>query len=249
MSGHSKWKKIKHKKEASDSKKGKVYTTLIKEITIAARQGGGDPGFNPRLRSAIMAARQANMPNDNVDRAIKKGTGELEGVSYEEVSYEGYGPAGTALIVEVITDNKNRTVGEIRSMFSKHGGNLGTSGSVGWMFSNKGLISIDKKTVTEEKLMEVALEAGADDIKDEGDVWDVYMNPDHFEAVKGALEKNNIKFLSADVGMIPNATIHLSGKPAEQMMTLIEELEEHDDVKKVYSNFDIDEKELEKMAS
>ena len=250
MSGHSKWKKIKHKKEASDAKKGKIYTTLIKEITIAARQGGGgDPDFNPRLRSAMMAARQANMPSDNVDRAIKKGTGEIEGVIYEEVTYEGYGPGGTALIVEVITDNKNRTVSEIRSFFTRYNGNLGTTGSVAWMFSKKGILSVEKGNATEEKLMEVALEAGAEDIKDEGDSFDVYTTPENFEAVRQALEKNNIKMSSAEVVFIPSSTIHLEGKAAEQMLKLMEALEDHDDVKRVNANFDIDEKEIERIAN
>src|SRR3989338_1126750 len=249
MSGHSKWKKIKHKKEASDAKKGKVYTTLIKEITIAARKGGGDPDFNPSLRAAIITARQANMPSDNVDRAIKKGTGEMEGVSYEEITYEGYGPGGTALIVEVITDNKNRTVGEVRNILTRYNGNMGAAGSVAWMFTKKGVITIDKKNVTEEKLMEVALEAGADDIKDEEDVLEVYTTPENFENVCKALENNKIKNESAEISMISNSTIHLEGKTAERMLNLMEALEEHDDVKKVHANFDIDEKEIEKLAS
>jgi len=249
MSGHSKWKKIKHKKEASDAKKGKVYTTLIKEITIAARKGGGDPDFNPSLRAAIITARQANMPSDNVDRAIKKGTGEMEGVSYEEITYEGYGPGGTALIVEVITDNKNRTVGEVRNILTRYKGNMGAAGSVAWMFTKKGVITIDKKNVTEEKLMEVALEAGADDIKDEEDVFEVYTTPENFENVCKALENNKIKNESAEISMISNSTIHLEGKTAERMLNLMEALEEHDDVKKVHANFDIDEKEIEKLAS
>lgn len=249
MSGHSKWKKIKHKKEASDAKKGKIYTTLIKEITIAARQGGGDPDFNPRLRSAALAARQANMPSDNVDRAIKKGTGEIEGVIYEEITYEGYGPGGTALLVEVITDNKNRTVSEIRSSFTRYNGNLGATGSVGWMFSKKGVLCVEKGNATEEKLMEVALEAGAEDIKDEGDSFDIYTTPENFEGVKEVLEKNKIKLSSAEVVYVPGSTIHLEGKAAEQMLKLMEALEEHDDVKRVNANFDIDEKEIEKIAN
>lgn len=249
MAGHSKWKKVKHKKEAADAKKGKVYTTLIKEITIAAKQGGGDADFNPRLRSAILAARQANMPSDNVERAIKKGTGELEGISYEEVNYEGYGPGGTAVLVEVITDNKTRTVSEIRSMFARYNGNLGSTGSVGWMFSKKGIITVEKKSVSEDKLMEVALEGGADDIKDEQDTFDVYTAPENFEKVRKALEDGKIKMTSAEVAMVPNSTIHLEGKSAENMLELMEDLEDHDDVKKVWANFDIDEKEIEKVAN
>ena len=223
MSGHSKWSTIKRKKGAIDSKRGKIFTKLIKEITLAARLGGGDIEGNARLRSAVMAAKEENMPKDNIDRAIKKGTGELAGgAAYEEVTYEGYGPAGVAVIVDVMTDNKNRTVAEIRHIFSKHGGNLGENGCVAWMFDKKGSIVLDKKTATEDELMEIALEAGADDVRDQGTEWEVVTEPTAFEAVKKAIEQKGWKYLEARVGMIPQNTIKLEAGKAEQMLRLME---------------------------
>ena len=239
MSGHSKWSTIRHKKGAADAKRGKIFTKLIKEITIAARMGGGDQNANPRLRSAILAAKAENMPRDNMDRAIKKGTGELEGVTYEENTYEGYGPGGAAIILESLTDNKNRAVAEIRHIFNKRGGNMGENGCVAWMFDKKGYMGIDKKAVTEEKLMEVALEAGAEDVREEGDTFEVITAPDEFENVKAALDKAEIPYTDAEVTMLPKNTVSLAGKEAEQMIKLMEALEDCDDVQKVYTNADI----------
>jgi YebC/PmpR family DNA-binding regulatory protein len=249
MSGHSKWSTIKRKKGAIDSKRGKIFTKLIKEITLAARLGGGDIEGNARLRSAVLAAKEENMPKDNIDRAIKKGTGELAGgAAYEEVTYEGYGPAGVAVIVEVMTDNKNRTVAEIRHIFSKHGGNLGENGCVAWMFDKKGSIVLDKKKVTEDELMEIALEAGADDVRDQGTEWDVVTEPVAFEAVKRTIEQKGWKCLEARVGMIPQNTIKLEAGKAEQMLRLMEKLEDNDDVQNVYANFDISDEVMEKLS-
>ncbi|MHB8769415.1 MAG: YebC/PmpR family DNA-binding transcriptional regulator [Syntrophales bacterium] len=249
MSGHSKWSTIKRKKGAIDSKRGKIFTKLIKEITLAARLGGGDIEGNARLRSAVLAAKEENMPKDNIDRAIKKGTGELDGgAAYEEVTYEGYGPAGVAVIVEVMTDNKNRTVAEIRHIFSKHGGNLGENGCVAWMFDKKGSIVLDKKTVTEDELMEVALEAGADDVRDQGTEWEVVTEPTAFEAVKKAIDQKGWKYLEARVGMIPQNTVDLEAGRAEQMLRLMEKLEDNDDVQNVYANFDISDEVMEKVS-
>ena len=248
MSGHSKWSTIKRKKGAIDSKRGKIFTKLIKEITLAARLGGGDIEGNARLRSAVLAAKEENMPKDNIDRAIKKGTGELAGgAAYEEVTYEGYGPAGVAVIVEVMTDNKNRTVAEIRHIFSKHGGNLGENGCVAWMFDKKGSIVLDKKTVAEDELMEVGLEAGADDVRDQGTEWEVVTEPMTFEAVKKAIEQRGWKSLEARVGMVPQNTIKLEAGKAEQMLRLMEKLEDNDDVQNVYANFDISDEVMEKL--
>ena len=248
MSGHSKWSTIKRKKGAIDSKRGKIFTKLIKEITLAARLGGGDIEGNARLRSAVLAAKEENMPKDNIDRAIKKGTGELAGgAAYEEVTYEGYGPAGVAVIVEVMTDNKNRTVAEIRHIFSKHGGNLGENGCVAWMFDKKGIIVLDKKTATEDELMEVALEAGADDVRDQGTEWEVVTEPTTFEAVRKAIEQKGWKSLEARVGMVPQNTIKLEAGKAEQMLRLMEKLEDNDDVQNVYANFDISDEVMEKL--
>jgi YebC/PmpR family DNA-binding regulatory protein len=250
MSGHSKWSTIKRKKGAIDSKRGKIFTKLIKEITLAARLGGGDIEGNARLRSAVMAAKEENMPKDNIDRAIKKGTGELAGgAAYEEVTYEGYGPAGVAVIVEVMTDNKNRTVAEIRHVFSKHGGNLGENGCVAWMFDKKGSIVLDKKTVAEDELMEVGLEAGADDVRDQGTEWEVVTEPAAFEAVKRAIEQKGWRYLEARVGMIPQTTIKLEAGKAEQMLRLMEKLEDNDDVQNVYANFDISDEVMEKLST
>jgi len=250
MSGHSKWSTIKRKKGAIDSKRGKIFTKLIKEITLAARLGGSDIEGNARLRSAILAAKEENMPKDNIDRAIKKGTGELAGgAAYEEVTYEGYGPAGVAVIVEVMTDNKNRTVAEIRHIFSKHGGNLGENGCVAWMFDKMGSIVLDKKTATEDDLMEVALEAGAEDVRDQGSEWEIVTEPAAFEAVKKAIDQKQWKYLEAQVGMIPQNTIKLEAGKAEQMLKLMEKLEDNDDVQNVYANFDISDEVMEKLSA
>jgi YebC/PmpR family DNA-binding regulatory protein len=247
MSGHSKWATIKHKKAALDAKRGKLFTRLIKEITIAARNGG-DPDANPRLRTAIAAAKAVSMPADNIKRAIQRGTGELEGGQIEEFTYEGYGPGGAAVLVQVATDNKNRTVSEIRHLFSKHGGNLGESGSVAWMFDRKSQVLVEEDKVTEERLMEIALEAGAEDIKNDGGHWEIVSPPEAHEAVVAALEKAGIPTVSAQIAMIPRSLVKLEGNHARGMLKLSEALEEHDDVQNVYSNFDIDESEMEALA-
>jgi YebC/PmpR family DNA-binding regulatory protein len=244
MSGHSKWATIKHKKGAADAKRGKIFTRLIKEITLAARQSGGNPDYNPRLRAAILEAKAANMPATNTERAIKKGTGELEGVVIEEATYEGYGPGGVAVLVETITDSKNRTASEMRKLFSKHAGNMGEVGCVGWMFQTKGLILLDKKGVTEDKLMEVALEAGAQDIAEDDEAWTVTTDPNGLNAVREALEKAGLIVQSAKVEKIPQNTVRVTGKEAEQNWRLAEALEDHDDVQNVYANFDIDPKDI-----
>jgi YebC/PmpR family DNA-binding regulatory protein len=247
MSGHSKWSTIKHKKGAADAKRGKLFSKLIKEITIAARLGGGDPTINSRLRTVVDKAKTANMPSDNITRAIKKGTGELEGVSYEESVFEGYGPGGVALYIEILTDNRNRTVAEIRYILSKMGGNLGESGCVAWMFTKHGVLTFDKD-VGEEKLMDVCLEAGAEDIKDEEDMFTVITDPSSFEAVKAACQKNSINPLEAEVTMVPQNTVKLEGKDAEKMLKIMEALEDHEDVQNVSANFDIDSKLMEELA-
>ena len=249
MSGHSKWSTIKHKKALKDSKRGKIFTKLIKEITVAARMGGGDINSNPRLRTAVNTAKAQSMPNDNIDRAIKKGTGELEGVNYEEVQYEGYGPAGVAIMLSILTDNRNRTVAEIRNVFNKHGGNLGENGCVGWMFSKKGIITVDKSATTEEKLFELALDAGADDIADGGDLFEVTTAPDALEPVKAALEGASIPVASAEVTMVPQNTLTVRGNDAEQTIKLLEALEDHDDVQKVSANADIPQEEVERLSA
>jgi YebC/PmpR family DNA-binding regulatory protein len=249
MSGHSKWSSIKHKKAAKDAKRGKIFTKMIKEITVAARMGGGDINANPRLRTAVTTARTSSMPSDNIERAIKKGTGELEGVNYEEISYEGYGPAGVAIMVSILTDNRNRTVAEIRNIFDKHGGNLGASGCVAWMFSKKGLITVEKSAAAEERVFEVALEAGADDIGDGGEVFEVTVAPERLEDVKTALEKGGIAVASAEVAMVPQNTITLRGREAEQTLKLLEVLEDHDDVQKVAANVDIPQEEVERLSA
>ncbi len=249
MSGHSKWSTIKHKKAAQDAKRGKIFTKLIKEITVAARLGGGDPAANPRLRAAIEAAKAQNMPKNNIERAIKKGTGELEGVSYEEVTYEGYGPGGVAVLVETITDNRQRTVAEVRHIFAKRGGSMGEPGSVAWIFEKKGLIVIEKSKVDEDTLMDVALEAGAEDIQDSGTEWEIETRPENLEKVKKALEDAGIEILSAEVSMVPSNTIDIQDeKQAEQLMKLMNALEDNDDVQHVYANFDIPDELLEKVA-
>jgi YebC/PmpR family DNA-binding regulatory protein len=245
MSGHSKWHTIKHKKGAADAKRGKIFTRIIKELTVAARAGGGDPDANPRLRTVVAEAKSVNMPADNIKRAIQRGTGELPGVSYEEVTYEGYGPGGAALIIEVLTDNRNRTVGELRHLLSKHGGNLGESNSVAWMFEKKGYIVVEKSKSDEESLMSAALDAGADDMRDDGDSWEVVSPPEGFQAVLEAVKKLGIEPAAAEIAMLPQNYVKLEGKPAQQMVKLMEAVEDHDDTKKVWSNADIEEKEIE----
>ncbi len=249
MSGHSKWSSIKHKKGAADAKRGKIFTKLIREISVSARTGGGDPDGNSRLRTAIAAAKAENMPKDNIERAIKKGTGELEGTHYEETVLEGYGPNGVAILVDVMTDNKNRTVAELRHAFTKHNGNIGTTGCVSWMFSKKGLISLDKDKVDEEKLMEVALEAGAEDINDEESALEIITDVKDFETVRGALDKNGLSYVFAKISMIPQNTVKLQDKEAEQVLKLVEALEDSDDVQDVYSNFDISDEVMERISS
>jgi YebC/PmpR family DNA-binding regulatory protein len=249
MSGHSKWHSIKHKKAAADAKRGKIFTSLIKEITVAARISGGDPDGNPRLRSAILAAKAVNMPSENIKRAIQKGTGELPGQSYEDATYEGYGPGGIAMLVEAVTDNKNRTVSEIRHVFAKHGGNLGESGCVAWMFHKKGYIVVDKAKADEDTLLSIALEAGADDMKESGSTFEIYTGPENYEAVVGALKKNHIEIATSEVSMIPQSYTKLQGKPAQQMIKLMEALDEHDDVQKIHANSEIEDAELEAAAS
>jgi YebC/PmpR family DNA-binding regulatory protein len=249
MSGHSKWSSIKHKKGAADAKRGKIFTKLIREISVSARAGGGDPDGNARLRTAIAAAKTENMPKDNIERAIKKGTGELEGTHYEETVLEGYGPNGVAIIADVMTDNKNRTIAELRHAFAKHNGNIGTTGCVAWMFSKKGLISFDKDKVDEEKLMEVALEAGAEDINDEESTLEIITEVKDFETVRDALDKNGLSYVFAKVSMIPQNTVKLQDKEAEQFLKLVEALEDSDDVQDVYSNCDISDEVMEKISS
>ncbi|MBW2095040.1 MAG: YebC/PmpR family DNA-binding transcriptional regulator [Deltaproteobacteria bacterium] len=248
MSGHSKWSSIKHKKGAADAKRGKIFTRLIREITVAARMGGGDPTGNPRLRSAIAAAKTENMPKENIERAIKKGTGELEGTSYEESSYEGYGPGGVAVLVDCLTDNKNRTVAEVKHAFERHGGNLGEPGCVAWMFDKKGLIVIEKDQVDEEKLLDLALEAGAEDVNDEESEFEVITDPGDFEAVKETIDAANIPYTLAEISMIPKNTVKLEGKKAQQMLNLMQALEDNDDVSNVYANFDIPDEVMEALG-
>ena len=245
MSGHSKWHTIKHKKGATDAKRGKIFTKLIKEITVAARTGGsGDVDANARLRKAVTDAKAQNMPNDTIDRAIKRGTGELEGVNYEEITYEGYGIGGVAILIETMTDNRNRTVAELRHLFSKNGGNLGEAGSVAWIFDKKGYIVVDKKAKPEEELFEIALEAGADDMQDDGESFEILTAPETFEAVSEAVKSAGIEPQAAEVSMIPQNYIHLEGADAKQMLKLYEAIEDHDDVQNVYANFDINEGEM-----
>ncbi len=249
MSGHNKWSSIKHKKGAADAKRGKIFTKLIKEITVAAKTGGGDPDSNARLRTAILAAKAENMPSDNITRAIKKGTGELEGAAaYEDVIYEGYGPGGTALMVEVLTDNKNRTVSDIRHIFTRSNGNLGESGSVAWMFKKKGIVTVPASSTSEDTIMEAGLEAGAEDVISDGDIFMLYTDPSSLESVRSALESKSVKIEKAEISMIPQTTVKLSGKDAETMLKLIENLEDNDDVQKVHSNFDIDDEEMAKLS-
>jgi len=248
MSGHSKWATIKHKKGALDAKRGKIFTRIIREIIMAARIGGGDPDKNPRLRKAVLDAKAANMPGDNVKRAIQRGTGELPGATYEELMMEGYGPGGVAVLVELTTDNRNRTVSEIRHAFGKNGGNLGEAGSVSWMFKKKGDIVVAKSAAKEDDLMNIVLEAGGDDLKDDGENWEILTDPNAFEAVTEALKKANITPISAEVAFVPDNYIKLEGHQANTMIRLIEALEELDDVQQVFSNFDVDVEKLEEVA-
>jgi YebC/PmpR family DNA-binding regulatory protein len=248
MSGHSKWATIKHKKGALDARRGKIFTKLIKEITVAARISGGDPDSNPRLRTAVAAAKAENMPADNIKRAIQKGTGELPGATYEESVYEGYGPGGVALMMEVATDNKNRTLSEIRHILSKHGGNLGANGCVAWMFHKKGYIVVEKEKADEATLLDLITEAGADDMAEDGSNWEVFSAPDKFQHVLDRLKAGGITPGAAEVSMVPQTHVKLTGKEAHQMMRLMEELEDHEDVQHVYANFDIEEAELQTLA-
>ncbi len=249
MSGHSKWATIKHKKAATDAKRGKIFTRLIKEITVAARHGGGDLETNPRLRGAVNTAKAENMPAENIKRAIQRGTGELPGVVFEEVTFEGYGPHGVALIVEVATDNRNRTVSELRHAFSRNGGNLGESNSVAWMFRKRGSIIVPKSSASEDQLMNIVLDAGAEDLRDDGDTWEIVCLPESFDAVLEAVKNAKFEVAVSEVTMLPQNYIKLEGKDAAQMIRLVEALEDHEDVQHVYSNFDIDEHELEQVSN
>ena len=245
MSGHSKWHSIKHKKGAADAKRGKLFTRIIKELTVAARDGGGDPDSNPRLRTVVADAKAANMPADNIKRAIRRGTGEEPGVHYEEVTYEGYGPGGAALMVEVLTDNKNRAVGEIRHLLTKHGGNLGSANSVAWLFDKRGYVLVDREAVDEEALMTAAIDAGADDFRDDGGNWEIISAPESFDAVAAAVRALGVEPTAAQVAMLPQNSVVLEGKPAQQMMKLMDALEDLDDTRHVWSNFDVSDKEIE----
>jgi len=245
MSGHSKWATIKHKKAATDARRGKAFTKIIRELTIAARSGGGDPNTNPRLRTAVAAAKNENMPNDNIERAIQRGTGQLEGETLEEVTYEGYGPGGVGMLVQVVTGNRNRAAGEIRHLFSKNGGNMAETGAVNWMFQRKGDISVAKDAADEEKMMGIVLDAGAEDLRDDGSLWEVVTPPEAFEKVREALAANGIAPASAEVAWVPQNYVKLTGQQAQQMLRMMEAMEEHDDVQHVYANFDIDEKEIQ----
>jgi YebC/PmpR family DNA-binding regulatory protein len=245
MSGHSKWHSIKHKKEATDAKRGKIFTRYIKEITIAARLGGGDPEANPRLRHAIDGAKSVNMPSDNIKKAIQRGIGELDGVTYEASTYEGYGPGGVAILVEVLTDNKNRSVAEVRYVFGKYNGNLGENGCVGWMFARKGLIIVDRGLIEEDELLEIVLESGAEDLKIEGETYEVITTVEEFDQVLKAIKDRNLDIESSEIAMIPSSFVKLEGKQAESMLRLFEKLEDLDDVQNVWANFDITEEDIE----
>ena len=245
MSGHSKWATIKHKKAATDAKRGKAFTKIIRELSIAARSGGADPDSNPRLRTAIQAAKNENMPNDNIERAILRGTGQLEGEQLEEVMFEGYGPGGVGLLVSVVTSNRNRTVGELRHMLSKNGGNMAVTGAVGWMFQRKGDIIVPKTAADEDKMMGIVLDAGAEDLRDDGSAWEVTTPPEAFEKVRDALAAAGIKPDTAEVSWVPQNYVKLAGQQAQQMIRLVETLEEYDDVQHVYANFDVDESEIQ----
>ena len=249
MSGHSKWASIKHKKAAADAKRGKIFTKIIRELSVAARIGGGDPDANPRLRKAVSDAKGVNMPADNIKRAIQKGTGELEGVTYDEITYEGYGPGGVAILLEILTDNRNRTVSELRHIFSKNGGNIGESGCVAWMFKRKGYLVVEKSRASEDSLLNIILDAGAEDLREDGSNYEIFTPPDRYEDVVEALEKNKIEIAASNLGQIPQNYIKLAGKQAQQLLRLMEELEDHDDVQNVWANFDIDEEEIAKYSN
>jgi len=248
MSGHSKWHTIKHKKGAADAKRGKIFTRLIKELTVAARSGGGDPDMNPRLRTIVAEAKANNMPRENIERAIRRGTGEEPGVSYEEIMYEGYGPGGVALMIQTLTDNKNRTVGEIRFLLGKYNGNLAAENSVAWMFSRKGQIVVERAGVDEEKLLNAVLEAGADDMNEDGGVFEIISAPESFEAVRDAVKAAGVEPASAEIAMVPQNYVKLTGNEAKTMLKLFEAVDDHDDVQHVWANFDIEEKEIEALA-
>ncbi len=249
MSGHSKWHSIKYKKAAQDAKKGKIFTKIIRELAVAARFGGGEPDTNPRLRKAISDAKGVNMPSDNIKKAIMKGTGQLEGVSYEEIAYEGYGPGGVAIYVETLTDNKNRTVSELRHIFSKNGGNIGESGCVAWMFERKGYIVVEKSQASEDDLLDTITEAGAEDLKEDGSNYEIFTSPPDYEEVVNALNEKNIEIAASNLGYIPQNYVKVEGKQAQQLLRLMEELEDHDDAQHVWANFDIDEEEITKFSS
>lgn len=248
MSGHSKWHTIKHKKGAADAKRGKVFTRIIKELSVAARGGGGDPDSNPRLRTIIAEAKANNMPRENIDRAIRRGTGEEPGVSYDEIMYEGYGPGGVALLIQTLTDNRNRTVGEIRHMLGKYNGNLAAENSVAWMFNRKGQVIVEQEKADEEQLLNAVLEAGADDMTDDDGAWEIISAPEAFEAVRDAVKALGVEPANAEIAMIPQNYVKLTGKEAQQMMRLYEAIDDHDDVQHVWANFDIEEKEIEALA-
>ena len=249
MSGHSKWASIKHKKAAQDAKRGKIFTKTIRELAVAARMGGGDPDTNPRLRKAIADSKAVNMPAENIKKAILKGTGQLEGVSYEEITYEGYGPGGVAIYVEAMTDNKNRTVSDLRYTFTKNGGNIGESGCVAWMFSHKGYIVVEKAKASEDDLLEIILEAGAEDLREDGSNYEIFTTPEGYDPVVNALKENSIETAASNLGYIPQNYVKLEGKQAQQLLRLMEELEDHDDVQHVWANFDIDEEEIAHFSS
>jgi len=249
MSGHNKWSTIKHKKGAQDAKRGKLFSKIIKEITIAARMGGGDPEGNPRLRTAVLAARAANMPKDNVEKAVKRGAGGLEGTNYEEIVYEGYGPGGVAVLVEVLTDNKNRTVAEVRHIFEKYNGNLGETGCVSWMFKKQGIVVIAADGIDEDEVMEVALECGAHDVKKEGHSFEMTTDPADIETVRKAVEDKGWKIELSEITMIPQTTVKLEGKKAEQMLKMMDALDDNDDMQKVFANFDISEEDMLKISA
>jgi len=248
MSGHSKWHSIKYKKAALDAKRGKIFTKIIRELAAAARLGGGDPDANPRLRKAIAEAKAVNMPADNIKRAILKGTGQLEGVSYEEFAYEGYGPGGVAIYVEVLSDNKNRTISELRHVFSKNNGRIGESGCVAWMFNRKGYIVVEKEKASEDELLDISLQSGAEDLREDGSNYEIFTSPENYEAVVIALKEHDIELAASNLGYIPQNYVKLEGKQAQQLLKLMEELEDHDDVQHVWANFDIDEEEIAKYS-
>ena len=249
MSGHSKWASIKHKKAALDDKRGKIFTKIIRELSMAARMDGGEPDTNPRLRKAIADAKAVNMPADNIKRAIMKGTGQLEGVSYEEITYEGYGPGGVAIYVEALSDNKNRTVSELRHVFAKNSGHIGESGCVAWMFKRKGYVVVEQEKASEDELLEIILDAGAEDLMEDGSNYEIFTPPEDFEAVVNALKEHDIELAASNLGYIPQNYVKLEGKQAQQLLRLMEELEDHDDVQHVWANFDIDEEEIAKYSS